>query len=178
MKTYRAMVLVSNDPLSIERGSQQVYTKLTEEIAAYGLQDEISLSMVSDLGRHDAAPLVIVYPDAVIYGPIAPENVHTLVEEHLYKGRVVAGLQAPLKEMTGRIAWLSARKGTLPAEQRIVLERAGLIDPESIEDYIIHDEYAALGKVLGEMKPADVIAELEKSGLRGRGGAGFPTGTK
>jgi len=178
MKTYRAMVLVSNDPLSIERGSQQVYTKLTEEIAAYGLQDEISLSMVSDIGRHDAAPLVIVYPDAVIYGPIAPENVHTLVEEHLYKGRVVAGLQAPLKEMTGRIAWLSARKGTLPAEQRIVLERAGLIDPESIEDYIIHDGYAALGKVLGEMKPADVISELEKSGLRGRGGAGFPTGTK
>jgi len=178
MKTYRAMVLVSNDPLSIERGSQQVYTKLTEEIAAYGLQDEISLSMVSDIGRHDAAPLVIVYPDAVIYGPIAPENVHTLVEEHLYKGRVVAGLQAPLKEMTGRIAWLSARKGTLPAEQRIVLERAGLIDPESIEDYIIHDGYAALGKALGEMKPADVISELEKSGLRGRGGAGFPTGTK
>ncbi len=178
MKTYRAMVLVSNDPLSIERGSQQVYAKLTEEIAAYGLQDEISLSMVSDIGRHDAAPLVIVYPDAVIYGPIAPENVHSLVEEHLYKGRVVAGLQAPLKEMTGRIAWLSARKGTLPAEQRIVLERAGLIDPESIEDYIIHDGYAALGKVLAEMKPADVIAELEKSGLRGRGGAGFPTGTK
>ena len=178
MKTYRSMILVSNDPLSIERGSQQVYTKLTEEIAAYGLQDEISLSMVSDIGRHDAAPLVIVYPDAVIYGPIAPENVHTLVEEHLYKGRVVAGLQAPLKEMTGRIAWLSARKGTLPAEQRIVLERAGLIDPESIEDYIIQDGYAALGKVLGEMQPADVIAELEKSGLRGRGGAGFPTGTK
>lgn len=178
MKTYRSMVLVSNDPLSIERGSQQVYTRLAEEIAAYGLQNEISLSMVSDIGRHDAAPLVIVYPDAVIYGPIAPENVHTLVEEHLYKGRVVAGLQAPLKEMTGRIAWLSARKGTLPAEQRIVLERAGLIDPESIEDYIIHDGYAALGKVLGEMQRADVIAELEKSGLRGRGGAGFPTGTK
>ncbi len=178
MKTYRAMVLVSGDPLSIERGSQQVYAKLEEEIAAFGLQDEISLSMVNDIGRHDAAPLVIVYPDAVIYGPIAPENVHTLVEEHLYKGRVAAGLQAPLKEMTGRIAWLSARKGTLPAEQRIVLERAGLIDPESIEDYIINDGYQALGKVLAEMTPSDVIAELEKSGLRGRGGAGFPTGLK
>jgi len=178
MKTYRAMVLVSGDPQSMERGAQQVYAKLEEEIAAYGLQDEISLSMVNDIGRHDAAPLVIVYPDAIIYGPIAPENVHTLVEEHLYKGRVAAGLQAPLKELTGRIAWLSARKGTLPAEQRIVLERAGLIDPESIEDYIINDGYQALGKALAEMTPADVIAELEKSGLRGRGGAGFPTGTK
>ncbi len=178
MKTYRAMVLVSGDPLSLERGAEQVFARLGEEIAAYGLQDEVSLSMVNDIGRHDAVPLVIIYPDATIYGPVKPDLVHTLVEEHLYKGRLVAGLQAPVKEMTGRIAWLSARKGTLPAEQRIVLERAGIIDPESIEDYIIHDGYAALGKVLAEMSPEEVIAELEKSGLRGRGGAGFPTGTK
>jgi NADH-quinone oxidoreductase F subunit len=80
--------------------------------------------------------------------------------------------------LSGRIAWISARAGTLPAEQRIVLERAGIIDPLSIEDYIVHDGYQALGKVLTTMKPADVIAELQKSGLRGRGGAGFPTGTK
>lgn len=178
MKTYRAMVLVSSDPLSLERGAQQVYAKLEEEVAAFGLKEEVSLGMVNDIGRHDAAPLVIVYPEAVIYGPVTLENVHTLVEEHLYKGRIAAGIQAPIKEMTGRIAWLSARKGTLPAEQRIVLERAGIIDPESIEDYIVHDGYQALGKVLTGMTPADVIAELEKSGLRGRGGAGFPTGTK
>lgn len=172
------MVLVSSDPLSLERGAQQVYAKLEEEVAAFGLKEEVSLGMVNDIGRHDAAPLVIVYPEAVIYGPVTLENVHTLVEEHLYKGRIAAGIQAPIKEMTGRIAWLSARKGTLPAEQRIVLERAGIIDPESIEDYIVHDGYQALGKVLTGMTPADVIAELEKSGLRGRGGAGFPTGTK
>lgn len=178
MKTYRAMVLVSSDPLSLERGAQQIYTTFAEEIAAFGLQDEVSLSMVNDIGRHDAAPLVIIYPEAVIYGPVTPEDVHRLVEEHLYKGRILAGMQAPIKEMTGRIAWLSARKGTLPAEQRIVLERAGIIDPESIEDYIIHDGYAALGRVLTEMTPETVIAELEASGLRGRGGAGFPTGTK
>jgi NADP-reducing hydrogenase subunit HndC len=172
------MVLVSGDPQSLERGAQMVYAKLEEEIAAFGLQDEVSLAMVQDIGRHDAAPLVIVYPETVIYGPVKPENVHLLVEEHLYKGRVASGLQAPIKEMSGRIAWLSARKGTLPAEQRIVLERAGIIDPESIEDYIVHDGYQALGKVLSEMAPGDVITELEKSGLRGRGGAGFPTGTK
>jgi NADP-reducing hydrogenase subunit HndC len=106
------------------------------------------------------------------------EDVHNLVEEHLYKGRIDTALQAPTKELTGRIAWLSARKGTLPAEQRIVLERAGIIDPTNIEDYIVHDGYLALGKVLSGMSPADVIGTLEKSGLRGRGGAGFPTGTK
>ena len=96
---------------------------------------------------------MIVYPEAVIYGPVRPEDVHFLVEEHLYKGRIAAGLQASVRELSGRIAWLSARKGTLPAEQRIVLERAGLIDPTSIEDYIVHDGYAALGKVLTRDDP-------------------------
>jgi len=134
--------------------------------------------MVGDIGRHDAVPMVIVYPEAVIYGPVKPEDVHFLVEEHLYKGRIAAGLQAPAREMTGRIAWLSARRGTLPAEQRILLERAGIIDPNSIDDYIIHDGYQALGKALTEKTPVDVITEIDKSGLRGRGGAGFPTGMK
>lgn len=178
MKTYRSMVLVSSDPESIARGANDVFQRLQEEIAAFGLQDEISTSMVGDLGRHDALPLVVVYPEATIYGPVKPENVHLLVEEHLYKGRVVPELQASTRELTGRIAWLSSRKGTLPAEQRIVLERAGLIDPASIEDYIVHDGYQALGKALSEMTPAEVIEEIKKSGLKGRGGAGFPTGLK
>ena len=133
---------------------------------------------VSDLGRHDALPMVVVYPEAVVYGPVTPADVHFLVEEHLYKGRIATSLQAAKRELTGRIAWLNARKGTMPAEQRIVLERAGVIDPESIEDEIAHDGYQALGKALTEMEPADVIAVLEQSGLQGRGGAGFPTGLK
>ncbi|MDZ4158746.1 MAG: NADH-quinone oxidoreductase subunit NuoF [Anaerolineaceae bacterium] len=178
MKAYRSMVLVSSDPASMDAGAQQVYERLEKEINAFGLQSEVSLTMLGDIGRHDAIPLVIVYPEAVIYGPVKPDDVHYLVEEHLYKGRIAAGLQASLRELSGRIAWLSARKGTLPAENRIVLERAGLIDPDSIEEYILHDGYQALGKVLTEMTPEQVIDELEKSGLKGRGGAGFPTGTK
>lgn len=178
MKTYRSMVLVSSDPASMERGAQEIFERLQAEINTFGLSDEISLSMVGDIGRHDALPMVIVYPEAVIYGPVRPEDVHFLVEEHLYKGRIAAGLQAPLRELSGRVAWISARKGTLPAEQRIVLERAGLIDPGSIEDCVVHDGYAALGKVLSEMTPAQVIDEIKRSGLKGRGGAGFPTGLK
>jgi len=178
MKSYRSMVLVSSDPESIEKGANEVFQTLQAEIKKFGLENEISLSMVGDIGRHDAAPLVIVYPEAVIYGPVHSENVPYLVEEHLYKGRIAADLQAPVRELSGKIAWLTARKGTLPAEQRIVLERAGIIDPTSIDDYIIHDGYQALAKVVTEMSPEDVFSTLEKSGLRGRGGAGFPTGTK
>jgi len=178
MKTYRSMVLVSSDAASLERGSQQVFERIQEEITAFGLQDEVSVSMVGDIGRNDAVPLVIVYPEATIYGPVSTDDVHFLVEEHLYKGRIAAGLQASTRELSGRIAWISARKGTLPAEQRIVLENAGVIDPTSIEDYIVHDGYAALGKVLSEMTPTQLIDEIKRSGLKGRGGAGFPTGLK
>lgn len=178
MKTYRSMVLVSNDPESVSRGSGEILLSLEKELKQFGLQEEISLSTVSDVGRHDALPLVIVYPEAVIYGPVKPDDVHFLVEEHLYKGRVASSLVASTKELSGRIAWLSARQGTLPAEKRVVLERAGLINPEDIQDYLVSDGYTALGKVLTEMTPEQVIAEIEASGLKGRGGAGFPTGMK
>jgi len=178
MRTVRSMVLVSGDPESIQRGSDDIYNTFQTELKNFGLQDEISLSMMSDTGRHDALPLVIIYPEAIIYGPVSSDNVKHIVEEHLYKGRIVDELVASSHELSGRIAWLSARKGTLPAEKRVVLERAGLIDPESIQDYIAHDGYKALGKVLTELKPADVVNEIDASGLKGRGGAGFPTGQK
>jgi len=178
MKIKRSMVLVSCDPHSLEKGAEEVFQRLADELKAFNLTDEISLSKASDMERSDASPFVIVYPEATIYGPVKPEDVHFLVEEHLYKGRIASRLQAPTKELSGKIAWLSAREGTLPAEQRIVLERAGIIDPDSIDDYIVHDGYQALGKVLTEMKPADVAELLSQSGLKGRGGAGFPTGSK
>jgi len=178
MKTKRSMVLVSNDPASQKKGSSEVYDQFSKELAAFKLTDEISLSMVSDIDRDDIAPFVIVYPEAVIYGPVKPGDVHHLVEEHLYKGRIATGLKAPTKQLTGPISWIADRKGTLPAEQRIVLERAGVIDPDSIEEYVIHDGYTALGKALTEMSPQQVINEIKESNLRGRGGAGFPTGSK
>lgn len=178
MKTIRSMVLVSSDPISMQRGAQDVFDRLQAEIKAYGLDEEVSLAMIGDVGRHDALPLVIVYPEATIYGPVNAEDIHRLVEEHLYKGRIAVDLQAANRELSGKIAWLNTRKGTLPAEQRIVLRRAGIIDPTNIEDYILHDGYTALGKALTESTPAQVVDEIKKSGLRGRGGAGFPTGTK
>nr|MBP8856450.1 (2Fe-2S) ferredoxin domain-containing protein [Anaerolineaceae bacterium] len=131
MKTYRSLVLVSSDARSLELGAQQVFQKIQQEVNRLGLDEEVSVSMVGDVGRHDAIPMVIVYPEAAIYGPVKVEDVPFLVEEHLYKGRIAAGLQASQRELSGRIAWISARKGTLPAEKRVVLERAGVIDPDN-----------------------------------------------
>jgi len=178
MSRIRSLVLISSDPYSINRGAHEVFERVKEEVSRLGLQEEIEISMIRDTGRHDVAPLVIIYPEAVVYGPVTPDKVTFLVEEHLLKGRIAAGMQAPQRELSGRIAWISARKGTLPAEQRIVLKNVGLIDPYEIEDYILHDGYQALGKAIVEMTPKAVIDEIKKSGLQGRGGAGFPTGLK
>ncbi|RPI82496.1 MAG: NADH-quinone oxidoreductase subunit NuoF, partial [Chloroflexi bacterium] len=179
MKTYRSLVLISSDPESMVRGAQDIFHRFVDEIDARGLGDEVAITMVSDIGRHDLTlPIVIVYPETVIYAPVSLDDVPHLVEEHLYKGRIVEQLLAPPKELSGPIAWLRSRKGTLPAEHRIVLERAGIIDPEDIDDYIIHEGYLALGKVLSELTPEGVIGELDKSGLQGRGGAGFPAARK
>lgn len=178
MKTIRSMVLVSSDPESKRLGSDHLYQQLQKAIQEFELENEISLSTVTDVDRKDVVPLVMVYPEAVIYGPVSPDDAHYIVEEHLYKGRIAQDLLAPTRELTGRIAWMRQRKGTIPAEQRIVLARAGIIDPESIDEYITHFGYEALGMALTEMTPAKVIAELDKAGLQGRGGAGFPLGRK
>jgi len=178
MQITRSMVLVSSDPESLDRGALDVFSTLQKQIAKFGLEEEISLSMISDVSKHGLSPLVLVYPDAVIYGPVTKEDVPRIVEEHLYKGRVVEEKQISAYDLSGRVAWLSARKGTLPAENRIVLKNVGLIDPEDIEEYIINEGYEALGKVLKEMSPEETIKIIKDSGLRGRGGAGFPTGLK
>ncbi|MGV8050231.1 MAG: NADH-quinone oxidoreductase subunit NuoF [Anaerolineaceae bacterium] len=177
MKTVRSMVLVSSDPESIKRGSEDLFAAFQKQLQQYDLSEEVFLTYASDIGHSNASPLVIIYPEAVIYGPIQVEDVPLIVEEHLYKGRIVDGKIAPTYDLSGRVAWLNARKGTLPAENRIVLKNVGLIDPQSIEDYIAHEGYQALGMAL-LMSPDEVIDTIKKSGLQGRGGAGFPTGLK
>lgn len=178
MKTKRAMILVSNDPESIRLGANEIIQHLNEALTAYGLQEEVDVTTVSDTGHSNIHPLVVIYPEATVYGPVKPSDVRYLVEEHLYKGRIVEDLLAPPKMLTGQIGWLRGHKGYNPTEHRIVLERAGRIDPDNIEEYITSNGYDALGKVLSEMTPDSVIDMVEKSGLQGRGGAGFPTGRK
>ncbi len=177
MKTVRSMVLVSSDPESQKRGSTEIYAAFEQLLSQYGLSEEVQLTYATDIGNSTAVPLVMIYPEAVIYGPLLVSEVPHIVEEHLYKGRIVDEKLAPRYALSGRIAWLQARKGTLPAENRVVLKNVGLIDPESIEDYIAQDGYQALGVALTQT-PEEVIKTIMDSGLQGRGGAGFPTGLK
>ncbi len=178
MKTKRAMIVVSNDVESIRLGSNEIVQHLHESLAAYGLQEEVDVSTISDINYSNVLPLVIVYPEAVVYGPVKVADVRYLVEEHLYKGRIIPDLLAPPKQLTGQIGSLRSHKGYNPAEQRIILEHAGRIDPENIEEFIANHGYEALGKILSENTPEQTIEIIEKSGLQGRGGAGFPTGRK
>jgi NADP-reducing hydrogenase subunit HndC len=178
MKALRSMVLVSVDETSLARGAQDVFRAFLNEIDEFGLSDQVAVTTIRDAGIHADTPLVIVYPDAAVYGPVTVADVHTIVEEHLYKGNIVPSLLEMMHAPSPQIGWMRARRGALPVQKRIVLERAGIVDPESIEDYILYDGFQALGKALTQMTPAEVIAEVDKSGLQGRGGAGFPTGQK
>jgi NADP-reducing hydrogenase subunit HndC len=172
------MVLVSADDNSLARGAQDVFRAFLDEIDDFGLSNQVAVTTIRDAGIQADTPLVIVYPDAAVYGPVTVTDVHTIVEEHLSKGNIVPSLLAMMHGPIPEIAWTRERQGALPVQKRIVLERAGIVNPESIDDYIVYDGFQALAKALTQMTPAEVIAEVDKSGLQGRGGAGFPTGQK
>ncbi len=174
----RATILISGDSQSLARGAQEVRLAIEAELSFYGLEKEVKVGMATEAVRADVLPTVTVYPEGVIYGPVTPQDAAFIVEEHLYKGRVATHLLAPPEVLSGKVVRLPGKEGKLYAEKRVVLRRAGRIDPYSIEDYIADDGYFALGKALTEMTPESVRQVIKDSNLQGRGGAGFPTGMK
>ncbi|HNZ00766.1 MAG TPA: NADH-quinone oxidoreductase subunit NuoF [Anaerolineaceae bacterium] len=173
MKFYRSHVLVCIDPECRSKGAYEVLDALQDELVANGLIDEVQVLETSRIGGCDQGPEIMVYPEGVHYANLTPDDMAFIVEEHFLKGRIAKKFLLPITSVVDEE--LSA---PTPKEIRIVLRNCGKIDPQNIEDYIAEDGYMALAKVLTEMTPEDVIDEVMKSGLRGRGGAGFPTAKK
>jgi len=177
MKTVRSMVLVSHDQKSKASASQEVINAFHTAMKGLDLTDEVAVATIPEIGNVRSLPLVVIFPEATVYAPVKPEDVPHLVEEHLYKGREVPSLKVTDSDTLRKISWLTQRKGTLPAENKIALRNVGIVDPESIDDYLAYEGGQAFALAL-EMTPELVVEIIKQSGLRGRGGAGFPAGIK
>ncbi len=176
----RAQVLICGGTGCTSSGSVKLIPEFEAQIAKNGLEDEIKIVKTGCFGLCELGPVVIVYPDGTFYSRVEESDVKEIVEEHLLKGRIVERLAytdvAADAAVKGNVSLSDTR--FYSKQKRVALRNCGVIDPENIEEYIAMDGYAALGKALTEMTPEEVIKTVMDSGLRGRGGGGFPTGLK
>ena len=174
---YRANVLICGGTGCTSSNSGEIYKQFEVHIKANKLEHEVKALMTGCFGLCALGPVVVVYPEGAFYSQVKPEDVKEIVEEHLVKGRLVKRLL--YKETIEHDGIKSLNETNFFKKQkRIALKNCGLINPENIDEYIAYDGYMALGKVLTELSPDQVIDIVKKSGLRGRGGGGFPTGLK
>ena len=175
---YRSHVLVCGGTGCSSSNSQLIIDAMEKEIAEAGLTDEVKVVKTGCFGLCALGPIMIIYPEGSFYSEVKPSDVHEIVQEHLLKGRIVKRLlyQETVQE-DNNVKSLN-QTNFYAKQHRVALRNCGVINPENIEEYIAVDGYQALGKVLTEMTPQQVIDVILASGLRGRGGAGFPTGKK
>ena len=179
MDLYRAHVLVCGGTGCSSSGSAQLIERFEQQLQEKGLEKEIKIVRTGCFGLCEAGPVVIVYPEGTFYSRVKPEDVDEIVSEHLLKGRKVQHLvyvdhathESSVQKSLDEISFYKQQK-------RVALKNCGVIDPENIDEYIAYDGYKALAKALTEMTREQVIQEIIDSGLRGRGGGGFPTGMK
>jgi NADH:ubiquinone oxidoreductase, NADH-binding (51 kD) subunit len=177
MKVFRSHLLICGGTGCQSSGSHAVKTALLEEVDKRGLAEEIKIVETGCNGFCALGPIMVVYPEGVIYVSLKPEDVPQLVEEHLIKGRVLKRLLYR-EPVTDQIIPTMQDIPFFALQELRVLRNRGLIDPEKIDEYIARDGYAGMAKALTEMTPEQIVQEILNSGLRGRGGAGFPTGLK
>ncbi|MGN0710313.1 MAG: NADH-quinone oxidoreductase subunit NuoF [Anaerovoracaceae bacterium] len=173
----RSHVLVCGGTGCTSSGSAKIIDKFEEEIKKAGLEEEVAVVKTGCFGLCALGPVVLIYPDQVFYSMVKPEDVEEIVEEHLVKGRIVKRLVYDETLTSEGVKGLNDTS-FYKKQKRIALRNCGYINPEDIDEYIGTGGYEALGKVLTEMTPDEVIQTILDSGLRGRGGAGFPTGMK
>lgn len=174
---YRSHVLVCGGTGCTSSGSQQIISTLESEIAKSGLDKEVKVIQTGCFGLCALGPIMIVYPEGSFYSMVKPDDIPEIVSEHLLKGRIVKRLLYSETVSDDSVKSLN-ETDFYKKQMRISLKNCGVINPENIDEYIGLNGYEALGKCLTEMTPAAVIDVIKASGLRGRGGAGFPTGLK
>ena len=178
----RSHVLICGGTGCTSSGSNKIKDALAAELQVKGLEEEIKIVQTGCFGLCALGPIMIVYPEGTFYSRVTPEDIPEIVEEHLLKGRIVDRLvyndAAAGEEAKEEIHTSLNETAFYKKQHRVALRNCGVINPEKIDEYIAMDGYFALGKVLTEMSREDVIQTLLDSGLRGRGGAGFPTGLK
>ena len=178
----RSHVLICGGTGCTSSGSKVLISTFESEIEKNGLAEEVKVVQTGCFGLCALGPVVIIYPEGTFYSRVQESDVAEIVSEHLLKGRLVDRLvykdaDESVIEEAGKTLSLNDTN-FYKTQKRVALRNCGLIDPENIDEYIAMDGYAALGKVLTEMKPEDVVQVVKDSGLRGRGGGGFPTGLK
>jgi len=177
MSTIRAQVLLCAGGSCISSGTESVRDAFSRELTRRGLDQEINVISTGCMGMCEIGPIAVIYPEGIFYQKVKVEDVADIVGEHLLKGRVVQRLfykKPSTQELIQAINDIDFFK----LQNKIVLRNCGSIDPCQIREYIAVGGYEALGKALTQMKPEQIVAEVKTSGLRGRGGAGFPTGIK
>ncbi len=176
----RAHVLICGGTGCTSSGSKTIQEVFADKIEKFGLQDEVKLVQTGCFGLCELGPVVIVHPDGTFYSRVEADDVEEIVSEHLLKGRVVDRLVYADTGSDEPVEGNVSLNDTVfyKTQNRVALRNCGVINPESIDEYIAMDGYAALGKALTEMTPEEVIQVITDSGLRGRGGGGFPTGRK
>ena len=174
---FRSHIMVCGGTGCTSSGSKKIIEAFNREIAAAGLNEEVKVIKTGCFGLCALGPIVVVYPEGIFYSMVEEKDVKEIVEEHLVKGRPVTRL---IYDETVQGETITSLNDTrfYKKQMRIALRNCGRIDPDNIEEYIAYDGYAALGKALLEMTPEEVIKTVLDSGLRGRGGGGFPTGRK
>jgi NADH-quinone oxidoreductase subunit F len=177
LKQYRTHLLVCAGTGCVAAGSFEIKKALVKEIAKRKLQNEVAVISTGCNGFCERGPIVVVHPEGIFYQRLTIEDVPLLVKEHLLKGRPVKKLMYIPPEVEKPIPKMMDI-GFFKHQRLVVLKNRGRIDPENIDDYIAFDGYMALEKALAEMSPEQIIKDIKESGLRGRGGAGFPTGLK
>ena len=174
---YRSHVLVCGGTGCTSSNSQKIIEAMEAEIAAKGLQDEVQVIRTGCFGLCALGPIMIVYPEGCFYSEVKVEDVPEIVEEHLLKGRMVKRLLYSETVTPQEIKGLNDTN-FYKKQERVALKNCGVINPENIDEYIAYDGYMALAKCLTEYTPEKVVQIIKDSGLRGRGGGGFPTGLK